>query len=481
MYWRNTSVNQTASDNISYNVLIIDNDQNLARVLLETCAHRGIRGTVAADKKTALDYLNQNGWNMVFINRKFAGNSSQTGNLQLLCRIKADRPELPVIMISEADSAQTAVSAIRAGCAEFLVKPVTAKDAENILDTYLPNHKTQTMACAHDGTRCLYNIIGASAGLAQLVTLAKKVAPTSAPVLITGESGTGKELIAQLIHNESQRSHAPFVKLNCASLSDSLLESELFGHEKGAFTGAVVQHKGRFERAHGGTLLLDEITETRPAFQAQLLRVLEQMDFERVGGTENININVRVISTTNKDILREVDKGRFRADLYYRLAAIKLIVPALRDRKEDLPLLVWHFVNQFAHEAKRRITSISPAMLEVFEKYHWPGNIRQLRNVLRTSIILGSGQTLSLTDISWLLDELQPRCGADNLDPSRLAGTTLEELEQKAILTTLHHTNGNRTKAAKVLGISDRTLRDKVKRYRKHRTPATDMLNTKTS
>jgi DNA-binding NtrC family response regulator len=248
-------------------------------------------------------------------------------------------------------------------------------------------------------------------------------------------------------------------------LSDSLLESELFGHEKGAFTGAAALHKGRFERAHGGTLLLDEITETRPAFQAQLLRVLDQMDFERVGGTESINVNVRVISTTNKDILREVEKGRLRADLYYRIAGIRLIVPPLRQRKEDLPLLIWHFVNQFAHEAKRPITSIDPAMLDVFAKYHWPGNIRQLRNVLRTSIILGSGSTLTLTDISWLLDELQPPSGARNLDPSSLVGSTLEQLEERAILTTLSHTGGNRTKAAKVLGISDRTLRDKMKRY----------------
>jgi len=460
-------VTRTVCDNISYNVLIIDNDQNTARVLLETFAHRGIRGTVAPDEKKALEYLDQNYWNMVFASHKFAAfGAGQNGSVQLLRRIKADRPELPVIMISEADSAQTALDAIRAGCAEFLVKPVTAKHTENILDIYLPNHKTQTMAAAGDGTKCLYNIIGASSALAQTVTLAGKVAPTSAPVLITGESGTGKELIAQLIHNESQRARAPFVKVNCASLSDSLLESELFGHEKGAFTGAAGRHMGRFERAHGGTLLLDEITETRPAFQAQLLRVLEQMDFERVGGTESINVNVRVISTTNKDILREVEKGRLRSDLYYRIAGIRLIVPPLRERKDDLPLLIWHFVNQFAHEARRPITSIDPVMLDVFAKYHWPGNIRQLRNVLRTSIILGSGPTLTLTDISWLLDELQPPSQTRNLDLSQMVGSTLQQLEERAILTTLRHNGGNQTKAAKVLGISDRTLRDKMKRYR---------------
>jgi len=460
-------VTRTVCNNINYNVLIIDNDQNTAHVLLETFAHRGIRGTVAPDKKKALEYLDQNCWNMVFAGQKFAvASTAQNGNAQLLRRIKTDRPELPVIMISEADSAQTALDAIRSGCVEFLVKPITQKHIENILDIYLPNHKTRTMAAAHNGTKCLYNIIGASSALAQAVKLARKAAPTSAPVLITGESGTGKELIAQLIHNESQRANAPFVKVNCASLSNSLLESELFGHEKGAFTGAAVRHKGRFERAHGGTLLLDEITETKPGFQANLLRVLEQMDFERVGGTESINVNVRLITTTNTDVLRQVEKGRLRPDLYYRIAGIRLFVPPLRERKDDLPLLIWHFVNQFAHEAKRTITSIDPVMLDIFAKYNWPGNIRQLRNVVRTSIILGSGPTLTLTDISWLLDELQPPAGAPNRNMSQMVGSTLAQLEERAIITTLRHTDGNQSKAAKVLGISDRTLRDKMKRYR---------------
>jgi DNA-binding NtrC family response regulator len=454
---------------LSYNVLIIDNDPDTARILLETFAHRGIRGTVATDKKTALQYLSKNYWHMVFVNPGFEEScNTSTGKGQLLCRIKADRPEMPVIMISCADSARNALDAIRAGFAEFLVKPVTSQRTKDILDIYLPNHKTQTVAAAGDGNKCLYNIIGASPALARTIKLAKKVAPTSAPVLITGQSGTGKELIAQLIHNESQRSRAPFVKVNCASLSESLLESELFGHEKGAFTGAASRRIGRFERAHGGTLLLDEITETKHAFQTQLLRVLEQMDFERVGGTESINVNVRVISTTNKDILDEVEKGRFRADLYYRISAIRLAVPPLSRRKEDLPLLIWHFVNQFAHEAARRITSIDPAMLEVFAKYHWPGNIRQLRNVIRTSIILGSGPTLTLTDTSWLLDELQPKVRTDSPGSAQPNGETLRQLEQRAILKTLRDTGGNQTKAAKVLGISDRTLREKVKKYRSH-------------
>jgi DNA-binding NtrC family response regulator len=301
--------------------------------------------------------------------------------------------------------------------------------------------------------------------------MSMKVAPTSAPVLITGESGTGKELISYLIHHNSKRASAPYIRVNCAALPDSLLESELFGHEKGAFTGAYTQRKGRFEMAHGGTLLLDEITETPLRFQAKLLRVLEQQDFERVGGTDNVRVNVRVISTTNRNLLQEVDEGKFRRDLYYRLSGVRLEIAPLRERPEDLSDLVWHFVNVHASDAGRRIVKLDPAMLEMFAKYTWPGNVRQLRNVVLTSLVLGSGETLALADVSWLFDELQPRPqentnSANDVDSaSGLGGVPLAELEKVAILDTLRQTAGNKTKAAKVLGISDRTLRDKMRRY----------------
>jgi transcriptional regulator with PAS, ATPase and Fis domain len=263
------------------------------------------------------------------------------------------------------------------------------------------------------------------------------------------------------------------VRVNCAALSDSLLESELFGHEKGAFTGAYTQRKGRFEMAHGGTLLLDEITETPIRFQAKLLRVLEQQDFERVGGNDSIRVDVRIISTTNKDLLQEVAQGRFRQDLYYRISGVRLIIPPLRQHSEDLPDLVWHFVNLYVRQVQRRITELDSAMMDIFAKYHWPGNIRQLRNVVLTSLILGTGPKLSLADVSWLFDELQPLTQENNLSTSNdqttvsgLAGLPLDQVERQAILDTLGHTGGNRTKAAKILGISDRTLRGKIRRYR---------------
>jgi len=415
---------------------------------------------------------------------------------ELLSEIRATTPEMPTVMMAGSSErvepegllhlgTQAAVRAIQAGCCNFLVKPLNREAVEYVLQTLLPNHRVATVASAQEGNRLLYQIVGKSAKLAQSVALAERIAPTSVPVLISGESGTGKELISLLIHHKSKRAPGPFVRVNCAALTDTLLESELFGHEKGAFTGAYVQRKGRFEQAHGGTLLLDEITETPPAFQAKLLRILEQQEFERVGGNENIRVNVRIISTTNRDLLQEVQAGRFRTDLYYRLSAARVVLAPLRKRLEDLPELIWHFVNLYAREAQRRIETLDATMMEIFAKYHWPGNVRQVRNVVLTSLILGAGPTLSLADVSWLFDELQPVTQHDvshgnpsqttNVSalsrefsqPSRVGGIPLAELERQAILETLRQTSGNQTKAAKVLGISDRTLREKMRRYRK--------------
>jgi len=291
------------------------------------------------------------------------------------------------------------------------------------------------------------------------------VSPTASPVLIAGECGVGKELISRFVHEHSNRGEGPYVRVNCAALSESLLESELFGHERGAFTGAVQQRKGRFERAHGGTLLLDEISETGPRLQAELLRVLEQQDFERVGGSENIRVNVRVISTTNRDLAGEVRRGRFRQDLYYRIGGMCLHVPALRQRVEDLPALVWHFVNQYAAETRRRIERLDESMMDVFRGYGWPGNVRQLRNVVRTALILGEGPTLALVDAPAMRELLRP--GDDRGPAVEGASLKLQELERQAIFEALRRTESHQAKAAGLLGITDRTLREKLRKYRK--------------
>lgn len=451
-------------------VLIADSDQNTVRLLLGLLARKGICGSVATAPKQAIQFLDKNDCDLVFCG---VDAESPKPAFELFRDIRLNTPEMPVVMMADAVGTQTsilelAVRAIQAGCCDFVAKPLDTDKVETLLDKILPNHP---VAAADESGA--FQMVGKSAKLAQTIELAKKVAPTSVPVLVSGQSGTGKELVASLIHHHSRRVDGPYMQVNCAALNDALLESELFGHEKGAFTGAVSQRKGRFERAHGGTLLLDEVTETPVAFQAKLLRVLEQQDFERVGGNDTVRVDVRIISTTNKDMAEEIAEGRFRQDLYYRLCGVRLEVPPLAQRSDDLVELVWHFVNLYARQAQRQITKLSPEMMEMFAQYNWPGNIRQLRNVVRTALILGSGPVLSLADASWLFDELQPRAqrnglalAGDRSVESGLCGLPLVEVERQAILETLEQTDGNQAKAARILGISDRTLRGKVRQYR---------------
>ncbi|MBN2271151.1 MAG: sigma-54-dependent Fis family transcriptional regulator [Sedimentisphaerales bacterium] len=485
-------IRKTPSQNSSIaNVLIVDNDPRLARLMLEILARKGIRGIIAETADAAIHSLEKADYSLVFTSDRLCQRpgdpETELNVLKLLDNIKANSPEMPVIMLADIDknqaanlrqAADVAVRAIKAGCCEFLLKPPDPNRIETLLDTLLPGHPIRNCDSAEEGLRTLYRIVGKSKKLLQTINLAKKIAPTSIPVLVSGESGTGKELISYLIHHNSKRTGEPYIRVNCAALSDSLLESELFGHEKGAFTGAYAQRKGRFEMAHGGTLLLDEIAETPIKFQAKLLRVLEQQDFERVGGNDNVKVNVRIISTTNKDLLEMVELGEFRRDLYYRLSGVRLILCPLRQRTDDLPELVWHFVNLYARQALRRITALDPSMMDIFAKYNWPGNVRQLRNVVLTSLVLGVGETLSLADVSWLFDELQPRTqemsstlAAVPCTNLGLGGIPLVQVEKQAILDTLRQTAGNKTQAAKVLGISDRTLRDKVRRYRRQQEP----------
>ena len=476
----------------SQNILIVNDDASAARLLLEVSAKKGVHADLASDKKTAVDFLDKNSYNLVFTGEQLRPGPDlplkDRAGFELLSHIKNSRPQVPVIMIQNSpvdndlfrQAIETAVQAIMSGCSDFLTTPTDRKKIEAILETYLPCNPVSSYATVTENGKVLYSIVGKSAKLSHTITLAKKIAPTSAPVLISGESGTGKELISQLIHQQSSRCSGPYIRVNCAALSDSLLESELFGHEKGAFTGAYVQRKGRFELADGGTLLLDEISETPLHFQAKLLRILEQQCFERVGGNDNVDVDVRIISTTNRELASLVREGKFRQDLYYRISGLRLIIPPLRERLDDLDDLTWHFVNQFAAQTKRNITKLDPAMMNIFENYHWPGNIRQLRNVVITSLVFGTGRVLSLADVSWLFDELQPLAQQngfvspteqqgpeDNFSQTTsLAGMPLANVEKIAILDTLRQTAGNQSRAAKILGISDRTLREKIRKYR---------------
>jgi len=487
------AIKDSAAAQTVSNVLVVTDHSPSAQCILKLLAGKGIRAILARSVKIASESLEKDYCNMVFIGCDATAQNREQA-LKLLKIIKKQNPEMPVVMFATDEPEDRnygrmitlASQAVRMGCYDFLPS-AQSQSIEELIETFVPVRKARTTKAAGPVNSC--KIVGSSPKLTHCINVARKVAPTAAPVLVSGESGTGKELICQLIHQASKRANGPFVRLNCAALSESLLESELFGHEKGAFTGADNRRKGRFEMAHGGTLMLDEITETPLRFQAKLLRVLEQQDFERVGGNELVSVNVRVISTTNKNLPEQIRQGRFRSDLYYRLSAVRVEAPPLRTRKEDLNDLVWHFVNIYAPQAQRRITELDPRMMTVFEKYSWPGNIRQLRNVVLTCLILGSGSLLSLADVGWLFEDTH--AGEEQKNPERLqvgngfadeiikaddnepqtspdiGGVRLDELEKQAILETLRKTDGNRTKAADILGITDRTLRDKIKKYRR--------------
>ncbi len=389
---------------------------------------------------------------------------------ELVATAKAHHPERPVVAIAGQDADESAA----AGCDDVLGSPLSVDALADLLETLLPQHEVAMADSLHEHRSC--QIAGCSPAFLRTVELARRVAPTSVPVLITGESGTGKELISHLIHGRSNRGRGPYVRVNCAAVSESLLESELFGHEKGAFTGAVSLRKGRFEQAHGGTLLLDEISETGPRLQAELLRVLEQQDFERVGGSDTVRVNVRIISTSNRDLSADVEAGRFRRDLYYRICGVHISAPPLRQRVEDLDVLVWHFVNLYSREVRRRITALDDGMMSVFRQYPWPGNVRQLRNVVRTAMILGQGPTLSLEHADMLLHELTlgvqagmakaQQAAAVSAAPNAAPSLSLQDVERKTILEALQRSQRNQAKAARLLGITDRTLREKLRRYR---------------
>jgi len=301
-------------------------------------------------------------------------------------------------------------------------------------------------------------LIGESPPMKNVYKMIAKAAPSESTVLIYGETGTGKELASRAIHFMSPRRKKPFIKVNCAALPTELLESELFGYEKGAFTGALEKKEGRFELAHTGTLLLDEISETSPEFQAKLLRVLQEKEFERVGGTKTIKVDVRIIATTNQDPKEAVKKGKIREDLYYRLNVIPIYMPPLRERKEDIPLLVDYFLKKYSHRNGKRIKGVTKECLEMMENYHWPGNVRELENAIQRAVVISESEYLKPKDLFLRIEEnFETLFSLDNL--------TLEEMEKKLIKYTLQKVKGNKTKAAELLGVSVRTIHNKIKKF----------------
>jgi DNA-binding NtrC family response regulator len=390
------------------------------------------------------------------------------GGLDLLAGVMQEDPDITVVLMTAQGTVETAVTAIKQGAYDYLSKPIDPQRLKILLDQVVRRHDTQREVRAlrrqlqDRGT--FGKMIGASVEMRKIYQMVEQAAPTAASILISGESGTGKELIAQTVHQLSQRNNQPFVPLNCAAIPDTLLESELFGHEKGAFTGAITRRQGAFELANRGTLFLDEIAEMTPATQAKLLRVLQERTFRTLGGQREQSVDVRVIAATNVDPPEAVKQGKLREDLFYRLNVFAIRLPPLRERKDDIPLLTQAFVREFAQRNNRSVFGVSERALQMLEQYHWPGNVRELRNVMERAVIVSRGDMIEPADLPHMATATPAQTGADG--PLLTAGTTVDEAERQLIDITLAHTGGNKTRAAEMLGISLKTLHNKLNRMK---------------
>jgi DNA-binding NtrC family response regulator len=389
------------------------------------------------------------------------------GGLDLLRALKDDGGEFTVVILTAQGTVETAVEAIKEGAYDYLTKPIEPQRLKILLDKIVERQdtlrevKVLRKQLREHGT--FGRMIGSSAQMRKVYQTIEQAAPTSASVLIWGESGTGKELVAQTIHQLSPRNNAPFVPINCAAIPETLLESEIFGHEKGAFTGAVDRREGCFELADRGTLFLDEIAEMTPSTQVKLLRVLQERRFRRLGGRNEQSVDVRVIAATNVVPADAVKTGKLREDLYYRLNVFAIDLPPLRARKEDLALLIQSFLTEFNQRNNKNVSAMEPAAMRILEQYNWPGNVRELRNVIERAVILAPGEFIESKHLPPLVSDA-PEIAKPTL--SIAPGTTVEEAERRLILMTLEHTRDNKTRAAEILGISLKTLHNKLNKLR---------------
>jgi DNA-binding NtrC family response regulator len=440
-------------------ILIVDDEKN-TREGLARALRRSYEVLIAESGSAALNILSERPVDVMLSDLRMPGMDGMT----LMQRALAGSPQLVCILLTAYGNIETAVDAMRHGATDFLTKPVNLEQLELVLQRALRSHRAETenlqLREQLDSKFGMENIIGTSPEMQQVFDTVRQVAASRATVLIQGESGTGKELIAKAIHRLSSRKNGAFVPVHCAALSSTLLESELFGHEKGAFTGAAERRKGRFELADGGSLFLDEIGEVDASVQVKILRALEERRFERVGGQESIDVDTRLIAATNRDLKKMVAEGTFREDLYYRLYVVVIQLPALRERRSDIPLLLKHYLDVFNQENGRAIEGFSPDALDLLMAYRWPGNVRELRNVVEQMVVLSRSQRIGVRDLPVHLREAGASGGT-----LQVPGGTLEELEKRALLQALKESGGNRTHAAEKLGISRRTLHRKIAEY----------------
>ncbi|MGE0084425.1 MAG: sigma-54-dependent transcriptional regulator [Desulfococcaceae bacterium] len=451
------------------NILIVDDEKNYTLIMSAVLDEEGF-GTLTANSGTeALEILSHSDVDLVLTDMKMPG----MDGIELLENIREKDPDLPVIMMTAYGTVEKAVDAMHKGAYTYILKPFENDSlvvhVRKAVEMYRMVRENRHLKDSMESRYSFGNIIGKSKPMQDVFGIIRKVAPTNATVLIEGENGTGKELVAKSIHYNSPRRDAPFIAVNCAALSESLLESELFGHEKGAFTGAASMKKGRFELSDRGTLFLDEIGELSPNLQVKLLRVLQERVFERVGGTRQVSVDIRILAATNKILKEEVEKKRFREDLYYRLNVLHLVMPPLRERTEDIRLLAEHFMKKYAAERKSDIPirGFDQEAERIFYEYRWPGNVRELENVIERVMILCSGDIIRVSDLP---KDFKANAGnmlqIDSIPSDATLSETLVQVEKDMILRAMRMSDNVQSHAAKLLGIGKSGLNQKIKKYR---------------
>ena len=452
-------------------ILIVDDELNMRLVLQAMLKKEGYAVTTASNGMEALKILKADQMDIVVTDLKMP----KLDGMGLLGEIIRDYPSIPVIIITAHGTIATAVDALKKGAFDYITKPFEQDELKQVIQKAVKTRRLdEDEALLNPDDIDRYGIIGSSDRITEIFETIKRVAPTTTTILITGETGTGKELIARAIHRNSPRKNNPFIKINCAAIPESLMESELFGYEKGAFTGAATKKQGRFELAHKGTLFLDEVGELPKDMQVKLLQVIQEQEFERIGGLQTIKVDVRLITATNRNLFEDVKDGRFREDLYYRLNVIPAHLPPLRERKEDIPVLIDFFIEKFNKKLDRSVKYIDEKVTNLLIQYAWPGNIRELENLVERMILMARGDTIVFADLP---SELKTTIESDSTNPSGIRQKPfkdimknhMEDIEKQMIISVLEECGNNVTRAAKQLGLSRKGLQLKMMKYKLRR------------
>jgi DNA-binding NtrC family response regulator len=454
-----------AQENRMATILVVEDEAKMLRLLALNLSEDGHTVLAAADAETGQRILRKEKIDLVITDLRLPGKDG----LEFLQAVKRTNASLPVIVMTAYGTVETAVEAMKAGASDYVLKPFSLEEMRLIvgkeLDVHRLKEENRSLREALGRRYEFRNIVARSAGMQEVLGTVERVATTNSTVLLGGESGVGKDMVARAIHEHSQRSSGPFIKINCTAIPENLLESELFGYEKGAFTGAVNSKPGKFELADRGTIFLDEIGDVPGSTQVKLLRVLQDREFERLGGTKTIKVDVRVVAATNQDLRAALEEGKFREDLYYRLNVVPISIPPLRNRREDIPYLVDHFIARFVGESNKPIRGITPDALKKLMEFHWPGNVRELENIIERAVALSTGEIIDADDIRLDLSPAKPVYGVaagtrgGDAGPFPPDGVTLEQFEDEIINEAMRRTTGNKSQAARLLGISRNALR----------------------